>query len=116
MKKSVIIEIISYLLFIVFLYAGASKLLDLTLFRAVIAQSPVLKPFALWLAWIIPPIEVVISVILLVPAWRTKGLYAALGSMILFTGYIIAIFSLDKRLPCACGGIIENLSWKGHLV
>jgi hypothetical protein len=36
--------------------------------------------------------------------------------MILFTAYIIGLFSIDKELPCSCGGIIALLSWKQHLV
>jgi hypothetical protein len=36
--------------------------------------------------------------------------------MVLFTGYVIALLTTSTELPCSCGGIIEQLSWQGHLV
>jgi hypothetical protein len=35
--------------------------------------------------------------------------------MIIFTIYILAIIRFSKHLPCSCGGIISELSWKEHL-
>jgi Methylamine utilisation protein MauE len=47
---------------------------------------------------------------------RLEGLCAAFGLMILFTFYIAAIMTFSKELPCACGGVLSMLHWKGHLV
>ena len=116
MKKAVIAEIISFLFIILFLYTGISKLMEFSLFKQQIAESPILKPVAWWIAWVIPLAEFVVSGLLLVPLWRFKGLIGSLILMVLFTGYIIAIFTFNKELPCSCGGIIAELSWKQHLV
>ncbi|MBS1567215.1 MAG: hypothetical protein JST39_22720 [Bacteroidetes bacterium] len=36
--------------------------------------------------------------------------------MSLFTGYVAVMLSLSYYLPCSCGGILQALSWQGHLV
>jgi hypothetical protein len=36
--------------------------------------------------------------------------------MTLFTAYIIAMFIVAPEMPCSCGGIIQQLSWKQHIV
>jgi uncharacterized membrane protein YphA (DoxX/SURF4 family) len=115
-KKGIAIEAVADFFVILFLYTGISKLIDYSVFREQIAQSPVLEPISAWIAWLLPATEIAASALLFVPVWRLKGLYAALGLMILFTGYIVAIMTLSKHLPCSCGGIIEILSWKEHLV
>ncbi len=33
-----------------------------------------------------------------------------------FTFYILTMLGLSEKLPCACGGIIRELSWHSHLV
>ena len=116
MKKSVIIDIISFLFIVLFLYTGINKLIDFTVFKYQIAESPVLAPVAWWIAWLIPAAEFLVSGLLLVSGWRLKGMYASLILMVSFTLYIILIMSLSKNLPCSCGGVIALLSWKQHLL
>ena len=116
LKKNTIVEIIALLFVILFLYTGISKLMEYSVFKEQLAESPILKPVASIIAWLLPLTEFVISILLFIPPWRLKGLYASLVMMLLFTLYIIAIMSFNEELPCSCGGIIELLSWQGHLV
>lgn len=116
MKKSTLAEIIAIWFVILFLYAAICKIVDFTVFRIQIGQSPVLKPVAWWIAWLTPVIEFVVSILLFLPKTRLKGLRGAFGLMTAFTLYVIAIMTLDASLPCSCGGVIEKLSWKGHLI
>lgn len=116
MKHSTTIEIIAISFMILLLYTGISKLMEYPVFKEQIAASPVLKPFAPWIAWGLPLTELIVAVLLFLPRWRLKGLYTALGLMLLFTGYIITILSFSEHLPCSCGGVLESLSWKAHLV
>lgn len=116
MKRSTIVEIISVLFVILFLYTGISKLMEYAVFKKQVAESPILKPFAWWIAWGIPLTEFAVAVLLLLPRWRLRGLYSALGLMLLFTGYIIAILGFSEHLPCSCGGVLESLSWRAHLI
>jgi uncharacterized membrane protein YphA (DoxX/SURF4 family) len=114
MKRGLIL-IISYFFVILFLYSGASKLMEYSLFQEQIAVSPILRPISTYIAWILPTTEFLAAILLFFPKSRLKGLYFSLVLMILFTGYIIAILLFDKQLPCSCGGILESLSWKEHL-
>jgi len=116
LSKTTIVETISVLFIILFLYTGISKLMEYGVFKEQIAESPILKPIAPFIAWSLPLTEFLVSLLLIIPRWRLKGLYASLILMIAFTAYIGAIMIFNKELPCSCGGIISLLSWKGHLV
>lgn len=116
LSKATIVEVISVLFVILFLYTGISKLMEYAVFKEQIAESPILKPIAPFIAWALPLTEFLVSIMLIIPRWRLKGLYASLALMIAFTVYIGAIMMFNKELPCSCGGIISLLSWESHLV
>jgi uncharacterized membrane protein YphA (DoxX/SURF4 family) len=116
LKKSTIVEIIALLFVILFLYTGIAKLMEFDVFQEQLIESPILEPVAPLVAFGLPLTEFIVSFLLFVPRYRLKGLYASFALMIFFTGYVIAILSIDKELPCSCGGIIEQLSWQGHLI
>ena len=116
LSKATIVEIISFLFIILFLYTGVSKLMEYAVFKEQIAESPVLQPVAPFIAWALPLTELLVSLMLIIPRWRLKGLYASLLLMIAFTIYIGAIMTFAKELPCSCGGIISLLSWRDHLI
>lgn len=115
-KRASFIEIITVLNIILFLYTGISKLMDYSVFKEQLADSPILswasKPVALLLPWF----EFAIVLLLIFPRWRLKGLYASFILMTLFTAYIIILFSISTEMPCSCGGIMEQLSWQQHLI
>lgn len=115
-KRSAIVEIISMLFVILLLYTGISKLMDYAVFKEQIATSPILAPVARYIAGCLPWIEFLTVILLIVPRWRLKGLYASLGLMVSFTGYIIAMLTFNEHIPCSCGGVLEELSWKQHIV
>ena len=116
MKKRIYIEAISFISIILFLYTAINKLADYSTFREQIALSPILEPFSGVIAWMLPLIELATATLLFFPKWRLLGLYAACGLMLIFTIYISALFIVDDKLPCSCGGIIDLLSWKQHLI
>jgi len=116
LTKATIVEIISMLFVILFLYTGISKLMEYSVFKEQIADSPILQPIAPFIAWALPLTEFLVCLLLIIPRWRLKGLYASLLLMIAFTLYIGAIMTFNKELPCSYGGIISDLSWQGHLI
>jgi uncharacterized membrane protein YphA (DoxX/SURF4 family) len=116
MKRTTIIETIIFLYAILFLYTGISKLMEYSEFKESIADSPILTPIATPIALGLPWIEFMITLMLTVPRWRLKGLYASLVLMSLFTVYVIGLLLFDKDLPCSCGGILQQLSWPQHIV
>jgi len=115
-KRSLLVEIIALFFVILFLYTGIAKLMEFDVFQEQLADSPVLEPVAPIVAWGLPIVEFIVSILLFFPRWRLKGLYAAFGLMVLFTSYVIALLTTSTELPCSCGGIIEALSWQGHLI
>ena len=116
LKKSHIVEIIALFFVILFIYTGIGKLLEFDVFQEQLEESPVMAPIAPVVAWGLPITEFIISLLLFFPRYRLKGLYLTFTLMILFTAYIITLFTISPELPCSCGGIIEALSWKGHLI
>jgi putative oxidoreductase len=36
--------------------------------------------------------------------------------MLLFTFYILYMLLFEKHLPCSCGGVLKEMTWKQHLV
>ena len=111
-----IITIISYLFIFLFIYAAISKLLDYNDFSIKIGQSPLLSPFAGYVAIGVPVIELFIAADLLLRSWRVTSLFAALCLMTAFTVYIFIILNFSSFVPCSCGGILEKLGWTEHLI
>ena len=96
LSKATIVEIISILYSILFLYTAVSKLMELDVFQEQIAENPILQPVAPIITWAVPIIEIILSIILFIPQWRLKGLYASLALMIAFTIYIGASMIFSK--------------------
>jgi uncharacterized membrane protein YphA (DoxX/SURF4 family) len=115
-KRTTIIETIVILNIILFLYTGIAKIMDYSVFKEQLAESPILAPVSKAIAILLPLAEFALVIMLLIPRWRLKGLYATLGLMILFTAYITIMLLTSDQLPCSCGGIIEQLSWQQHLI
>jgi uncharacterized membrane protein YphA (DoxX/SURF4 family) len=116
MKKSTIIEIIALWFVVLFLYTAISKLIEFSVFKEQIAMSPILEPIDSLIAWLIPLSEILVAILLFLPKWRRIGMYGTSILMVGFTLYVGAILIYDDQLPCSCGGVIELLSWKGHLI
>jgi len=117
MKKSTVLEIICVLLILLFVYTAASKFIHFDNFRTfVVGQTPLLRPFANVMAVVIPSSELIAVALLLVPHLRKWGLYASFTLMATFTLYVLYALYLAPKVPCACGGIIRQMTWKQHLL
>lgn len=114
--RRVVVEVIGHLFILLFLYAAANKLMDFQKFKVQVGQSPFLTEYAVPIAWCIPIIEIVISLGLAFKRTLLTALYASFGLMLMFTVYIIVILNFAERIPCSCGGILEKMGWKEHLV
>lgn len=114
--KQTVVEIISILFIILFVYAAVSKLMDFSHFKVQLGQSPIITDFSTWLIWFVPALEIGISILLLLPHSRQAGLYLSLSLMTLFSGYIVLITHFSPFTPCSCGGVLQNMTWNQHLV
>ena len=116
MKRKIIIEIISSLLILLFLYASVSKWLAFKVFIGEMNNQPFPNWITPFLVWSIPFIEVLIAVGLIFEKTRVPALYASLFLMLAFTVYTVAILlHAFKYIPCSCGGVIRKLTWPQHL-
>jgi uncharacterized membrane protein YphA (DoxX/SURF4 family) len=114
--KSLLIEFARYSFLFLFLYTGYSKLADHANFLAVLSVSPLLNPtLATFFSWVLPLSEIMIGLLLLVPAHTRLSLYLSFVLMLIFTLYLIYMVSTGERLPCHCGGVISQMSWKQHI-
>ena len=116
MKKQFFIEIIAFLLSLLFLYAGMMKLLDFQKFTVQIDQSPLLTGYGSVLPSLVIVSEFLIALALWIPAFRLYAFLSAFSLMTMFTVYIGAILEFADYIPCSCGGILELLSWREHLL
>ena len=116
-KRQVMIECISALLILLFLYASLSKFLDFKTFTGEMNNQPLPNSWTPFLVWFIPCTEIAICVTLLFEYTRLLGLYASLLLMGLFTIYtVIILLHFFSYVPCSCGGVIKRLTWGQHLV
>jgi len=115
-RTAVIVEIISTLFVILFLYTGISKIMDYSIFKEQLAESPVLGPVAPVIAIGLPILEFLLVAGLLIPRWRLRAFYASTALMVAFTIYITALMLFADHLPCSCGGVLAQLSWGEHIV
>ncbi|MEZ4970788.1 MAG: MauE/DoxX family redox-associated membrane protein [Flavobacteriaceae bacterium] len=116
--KGIIVAVISTLFIILFTYAGLTKLLEGHRFYDNIRNSPILggETLASLASWMVPLAELTVALLLVRSRTRLMGFYGAMGLMLLFTGYTVAIVFFAPYRPCSCGGVISLLSWEQNLV
>ena len=116
LSKQLIVDIVAGLFVLLFLYTAIMKLKDIRFFSGSMSHTPFLRPYATLLAGMIPAVEVAITILLIVPATRFWGLMLATGLMAIFTLYVAYILSSMKELPCSCGGVLQQMNWREHLL
>jgi uncharacterized membrane protein YphA (DoxX/SURF4 family) len=116
MTRKIAVDIVVFSYILLFVYAALTKLLDYQKFVVQLGQSPILTDYAQVLAVVVPFIELGISLMLIFPKTRLKGLYAAFGLMVIFTTYIVLASRFSDYVPCSCGGVLEGMTWTQHLI
>ncbi len=114
--KRIVIEVVSVLYILLFVYAAVSKLLEFENFQVQVGQSPILTAFAGFISVAVIVLELAIALLLSIPKTRVIGLYMGFALMLLFSIYIYLILNYSPFVPCSCGGILENMGWEEHLV
>lgn len=115
-SKETIVETISVLLILLFVYSALSKLLEFQNFQVQLGQSPLLSAYTGFISYSVLAVEFIIALLLAIPKTRFIGLLSSFGLMLLFTVYIVVILNYSSFVPCSCGGILEQLGWKEHLI
>jgi putative oxidoreductase len=115
-KRNVIVEVISALFILLFVYTAINKFLEFNSLKIALKGYPLIGSFPILIAWALPLTEAIVSILLFVPKTRLLGLYASLVLMSSFTLYLAYMLLFTPTLPCTCGGLLQKLSWPQHLV
>ncbi|REC67332.1 hypothetical protein DRF58_15580 [Epilithonimonas hispanica] len=91
-------------------------MMDFENFQIQIAQSPLLSAFSNVMSYGVLVIELAICILLIFERSRKIGLYSSFVLMVSFTVYIYMILNYSEFIPCSCGGILEKMDWKTHLI
>jgi putative oxidoreductase len=124
-RKTSVTETITFiavlLLVLLFGYTAFSKLLeyDKFIFQMRLVPAAMMVWAAPILAWLVPAVEFLIVGMLIigqyVKQWRFAGFYSAFFLLLTFQVYIGSMLLSDSKLPCTCGGIVSQMSWRQHL-
>ncbi len=116
MKPNTLYGAVAHFFMLLFVYTTVAKIMDFSAFRLELAVSPIWGSAAGFVALALPLTEILIVVALFLPAWRLRGLYASFLLMALFILYVLGLLFIDDHLSCSCGGVIENLTPRQHLL
>lgn len=114
--QNVLLELICLLYVLLFVYAAVNKFLDFENFQVQLGQSPMLRSYVKLISYGVPITELLLSALLLIHNTRQIGLYGAFVLMTLFSAYLFILLTYSDYIPCSCGGILEKLGWKEHLI
>ncbi|WP_316834443.1 MauE/DoxX family redox-associated membrane protein [Pedobacter nutrimenti] len=114
--RIVIIDVISALFILLFVYAALTKVTDYQKFRIELGKSPLLNSYARIIAVVVPGIELLISLLIAIKRFQYYAMYLAFSLMAVFSAYILAILKFSPYVPCSCGGILQNMNWTQHLI
>ncbi|KAA2239874.1 hypothetical protein F0L74_27190 [Chitinophaga agrisoli] len=115
-RNEILLEITCYLLVLLFLYTGFSKLLTQEAFEFDLLSTQINQFLTPVLAVGVPVVELLVAGLLLITRFRRIGLYSAFVLMVVFTLYVGYILAFAGHKPCSCGGVIRTMSWRAHLV
>ncbi|ADQ17685.1 hypothetical protein Lbys_1989 [Leadbetterella byssophila DSM 17132] len=117
MRRNEIVSLIAVALIILFSYTAFAKLIDMGEFERQLAGQELPSWSKAPLVWLIPAAELLLCVLLIIPATRLPGLYGSALLMALFTGYTgLVVMSYFERTPCSCGGVLRSMGFEAHLV
>ena len=114
MKEKIVITI-RWLCMALFLYTAYAKIINHDRFLNGLTNVHIINGFAVLISFAVPIVEIIVSILLLIPKTAQFGLYSFIAVMSSFTIYIISAMIWEKKLPCHCGGAIEKLSWSQHI-
>jgi hypothetical protein len=114
--KSIVSSVIISLFVFLFAYTGLSKIFHRNLFLIILRQSPLLNSYAGIVSWVLPVAELCTALLLIIKNTQRLALYITLALMLIFTFYILYLLLFVPALPCSCGGVLQSLSWSGHLI
>ncbi|MBL7728277.1 MAG: hypothetical protein JNM68_11345 [Dinghuibacter sp.] len=116
-RSETVVTAVSLMLIMLFVYAAATKLMDMRTFIYQIKLSPLIPDgFHVFVAYLMPVAEIVTGVLLCFKYTRRIALYASYFLMLMFTFYLYFLLKYSTFIPCSCGGILGKMSWETHII
>lgn len=111
-------EVIIYGYAFIYMYTGWAKFMNMAAFIKGNSKIPYLGQYAKLIGYGIPSLEIVLAILLVIPVYWIKwtALWASTVLMILFTVYLSLMVKFVEHKLCHCGGVIESMGWKTHIV
>lgn len=104
-------------LIVLWIYTAGSKLMAFGAFERQLALQPFGSIINSTLVYALPAIELLTAILLTVKEMRITGLVISAVLLSVFTLYVVlVVMGYFTRMPCSCGGVLEFLSWKAHLI
>jgi len=116
-KKQTILNGITTALIVLWIYAAGSKLSEIEKFYLSLNLQPFPKFTIGFLVYAIPYLEILAAILLVFPKTKIVGLYLSITLLGIFSIYIgLILMNFWSHIPCNCGGILESMGWKTHLI
>src|SRR6187402_3754012 len=110
------IYIITGLLVLVWIYAFVSKLLNIPRFKKGLLAEPFPDHVKRVLVWLLPPLELIISLLLVFEHTRLAGFYLSFLLLLAFAIYIGgAVMDFYDQSPSVLGIFFKSIRWERHL-
>jgi hypothetical protein len=115
--KQTVIFTITCLFICMWIYAAVAKWGKFDVFVVQMNKQPLPAFMAPLLIWALPPFEIAIALLLFIDKTRRLGLWLSAILMTSFSIYV-ALLTADLlgKVPCACAGIFQKMSWENHLL
>ena len=108
---------VRFMLILLFFYAATSKAAIFPEFLNQLTESPIIPSYlTFFIGIIIIASELIICVLLFSEKYSYWGLLFSYSLMLFFTLYLFYLVKMASTVPCACGGILGNLSHSQHLL
>jgi putative oxidoreductase len=109
------LKLITLALLTLWIPVSIDKWLNFEVFQNGLIRQPFPDLLGQVLSYTLPVIETATIILLMVDKWRKAGLFLSTVLMAVFTTYIgLALLGAWDQLPCGCGSVISQLTWKQH--
>ncbi|WP_316848926.1 MauE/DoxX family redox-associated membrane protein [Pedobacter agri] len=115
--KNTIEKICISLLIILWVYTAGSKLLQFNSFKHQLVMQHFPFHIENILVFALPITELLAAFLLCKKQTLRTGLTLSIALLSIFTIYIALILTgINAKAPCSCGGVLNFLNWKTHLI
>lgn len=115
--KTLTVQVISFAMMTLMLYAGTVKLINVPLFKEQMAKSPLIPEMLIpYIGYGLPIAEISVALLIILKKTAKTGLLLSFIIMLMFTFYLIFLTSLFENVPCSCGGILGQMSYPVHII